>query len=146
MINASVGYSLVGLIFLATLDAAQIGDPSVSGGGTPVINGMVDYAVTDVFTIGLAGSYQTYTIRFTDNDRQKWRCLNIGARPLFHFGTNDNIDIYAGARISVTAWNFTSTIDDNTLFNTRDINLPDFGFNLYLVGLIISLIILIKGH
>jgi len=126
-VNGGVGYSLIGSIFRLTLDNAKAVNSEASGGGTPVINGMVDYAVTDIFSIGVAGSYQTYTINFSDDDSQKWSCLNIGVRPLFHFGTGDNLDLYTGARISVTSWNFTSTIDDNTFFTAGDVTLPGFG-------------------
>lgn len=137
-VTGGIGYSLIGSLFNATIDAATTTDPDVEGGGTPVINGMVDYAVGDRFTIGLAGSYQSFNIRYTDDYatsqgensgnayKTKWNCLNIGLRPLFHVGNSESLDLYVGARISKTIWSYSSGNSDDQS-EDGGVSLPGIG-------------------
>ena len=103
-ITAGVGYSLIGGLF------SSFSDVSVS----PVINGMVDYGIGDKFSLGLAFSYESFkwteTGLFTTSVYTvKATCMNIGVRPLFHFGNSDDLDWYFGGRVGITNW----TVSDN---------------------------------
>lgn len=123
-ITLGAGYSLIGLVFASDLD---INGSGVNSSGTPVINGMVDFALLERFTFGLAASYQGYSVEYTDVAnpyKESWSCLNIGLRPLYHFSKDERLDAYVGARISRTFWNFDSTSDGS---NIPSVSLPGLG-------------------
>lgn len=118
------GYSLIGLFFSSSLD---LGGTGIRTSGTPVLNGMVDFALLERFTIGLAASYQGYSVEYRDGSnpyKESWNCLNIGLRPLYHFSSDEKLDAYVGARVSRTFWNFDTTLEGG---GTTSINLPGLG-------------------
>ncbi|GAB4130818.1 MAG: hypothetical protein Fur0041_00420 [Bacteroidia bacterium] len=152
-VTAGASFSLTGL-FINTIMNGVDNVTGVSTRSTPGLNGMLDYGVTDRFSIGAAYHYQSFRADFTSytNDsgvvmNGDWYASitrqNIGLRTLFHFGDNDDLDTYAGARFGYTFWsaktNATgSGIDKNTatsrlwpqaLFGMRYFFTPNIGVN-----------------
>lgn len=112
VITAGVGYSL-GLSILKTGINASLTTAGLNKMKTvPIINGMVDYGITENFSIGGAYSFHqwnwqdqyTDSVGVTTIGNVNVARHNVGARGLFHFGSNDNVDMYAGARIGYSLW------------------------------------------
>lgn len=131
-ITAGVGYSL-GMDLLkrvanTALEAADLNKIK----GTPIINGMIDYGVTENFSIGGAYSYHqwTWTDRWKDTNNVsttgnvKALRHNIGARALFHFGNSDNTDIYAGARVGTSIWQYSADASNTEGEQASDFSAP----------------------
>jgi len=113
VITGGVGYSL-GL----TAAKGVLNIPLRAAGlnkikSTPIINGMVDYGVTENFSFG--GAYSFHQWNWQDEYQDTITNIstfgnvnaarhNIGIRGLFHFGSNENVDMYAGARIGYSLW------------------------------------------
>ena len=106
-VSANVGYNLTSLI--ARL--VSIGSDAV--GSIPPVSGAVDYGVSDRFSLGVAVTYQSIGLLVPDSISStggtdlfdgSLTCTNIGLRPLFHFGSSDDLDFYAGLRVSTTIW------------------------------------------
>ncbi|MEZ4828597.1 MAG: hypothetical protein R3C61_20275 [Bacteroidia bacterium] len=121
-ITANVGYSLVSALFqLADISSDQITS-------IPVVTGMVDYGVADQFSIGGAVSYQSISANDVDinqaNVKNTLSCLNIGVRPLFHFGNSDDLDMYAGIRVGYTRWSASTTSTDPAYDPLETYNIP----------------------
>ncbi len=120
-ITAGVGTSLMGSLFSA------LQSPDVDGSSTPVINGLIDFGVSKVFSIGGGVAYQSYSLNYLDeNYKDTYTCLNIGIRGLFHFGRSEKFDFYTGARVSYTIWNFESTNNDPN-YAMPDVTLGSIG-------------------
>lgn len=131
-ITVGAGYSL-GMDILkralnASLQAADLNKIK----GTPIINGMIDYGVTDNFSIGGAYSYHqwTWTDRWTDtagvqtSGNVKLLRHNIGARGLFHFGNNENTDLYVGARLGTSIWQYSADASNTNGEQASDYSAP----------------------
>ncbi|MEM6629959.1 MAG: hypothetical protein AAF694_09825 [Bacteroidota bacterium] len=106
-LTASVGASLIGTIF-----DVVTGTTGVEGNSRPVLNIMGDYSFSDLVSLGLAFSYQSYEIKFDDSQGDfvdDIRCLNFGARLLLHVVRDEDIDLYLGLRGSYTNWAANST-------------------------------------
>ena len=106
-LTASVGASLVGTIFDVVTSTT-----GVEGNSQPVLNIMADYSFSDLVSLGLAFSYQSYEITFDDSQGDfvdNIRCLNFGARFLLHVLRNEETDLYVGLRGSYTNWAANST-------------------------------------
>lgn len=108
-VGAGVGWSLTGGVVKLFSD----GEINVS----PVWNGTVDYGLTDNFSMGAAFGYQTFKLFFDNNqyvnnanilvsEDVKWTFsrMNIALRPLFHFGRNEDLDMYTGLRVGIIKW------------------------------------------
>jgi hypothetical protein len=124
--NATAGasFSITGLFVnavLATVDQAG----GVNTSSIPGLNAMFDYGVSDRFSVGAAYYYQSFTTNFTSytdtsgtvqNGDFKLALIrqNAGARMLFHFGENENLDVYAGARVGFTFWSTKSDVPANS--------------------------------
>lgn len=108
-ITVNAGYSLIGALFqLASVSSDQVSS-------IPVVTGAIDFGVADRFSIGGAVSYQSLTITTTEGNetvKDGINCVNVGVRPLFHFGNSDDLDLYAGIRVGVTRWSATTTRND----------------------------------
>jgi len=127
--SAGAGYSvLFGVISSlgSVSNAASGGVLSIST--IPEINTTGDYGMSDHFSLGVGIGYQSCSItddNFTDsstgatgqNATVRISRLNIGFRPVWHFGNNPNIDFYFGMRVGVSIWSFGVTTTD-----------PNFGF------------------
>lgn len=125
--TAGIGWSLIGAIF-DVVDQA-----GVDGSGTPVINIMGDYSLSDLFSLGGAASFQSYTVKYDDTQgdyRDRLTCINIGIRPLIHLTRNsEELDVYVGARAGYTVWTSSTTFD-----GTGDYN-PEENYDLSAFGL-----------
>ncbi|MDX2247210.1 MAG: hypothetical protein SF052_10560 [Bacteroidia bacterium] len=121
-ITANVGYSLIGALF----QVASVSSEDV--GSIPVISGMVDYGVADQFSVGGAVSYQSISVNTTDNlsaeVKNTLSCVNIGIRPLFHFGNSEELDLYAGIRVGYTVWSGSTTSNDPAYEPLEIYNIP----------------------
>jgi opacity protein-like surface antigen len=124
--NFTVGgaFSLTGLVGSAVTDAIQAGNGRATS--TPGMAGMFDFGVSDRFSLGAAYNFQQFGVKFssyTDNNgnvvngdfKYTLTRQNIGARALFHFGDNDDLDIYAGARFGYTIWTTNTNAPNLTL-------------------------------
>ena len=109
VVSAGVGWSLTGGLIKLVFTGEDI---KVS----PVWNATFDYGLTDNFSIGAAFGYQTFKL-FVDNgyydvannyitEEVEWKFsrMNLAIRPLFHFGRNDDLDMYTGLRIGMIKW------------------------------------------
>jgi hypothetical protein len=129
VITAGVGYSLVGIIGTAFADAIK-SNTTVKMKNIPVIMGAYDFGISEKFSVGLSYTYQSLsaeydnyvkdTITYYGNFKDKITRQNIGIRPLFHFGDNEDLDTYFGARLSYTLWNYTTTTN-NTIEDFDDL-------------------------
>lgn len=100
VVSAGVGYSLISEVLSIGTNRSSM----------PPIYLNADYGVTEVFSIGLAGSYSSFSYDdidingdaiFIEGSRN-----TLAARALFHFGDNPNLDQYAGLRAGMTFWNY----------------------------------------
>lgn len=115
-ITAAGSFSLTGLVLSAFTDAVGKGT-NVNTRSTPGLNGMVDVGLTDHFSLGAAYYYQNFhgefssytdTAGYVHNGDYYFGVTrqNIGLRALFHFGDNDDLDTYFGARVGYTIWSY----------------------------------------
>jgi hypothetical protein len=124
VVTGGVGFSVVGL-FLGLVDNALDAATDIRSTKTPVLLGAYDYGVSDRFSIGVGYTYQSLTLKYDgyyvngDLDSLKQGSFtdrltrqNFGLRPMFHFGDNDDLDIYAGLRVSFVRWSYTSNRPD----------------------------------
>lgn len=161
-ITGGVGFSLAGMIFSTIKNAANdVPGSNIELKSTPGMLLNYDYGLADKFSVGLAFSYQQFKLEYTDmeytnsagyTDTASWddkvSRMNVAIRPLFHFGNNPDLDIYAGARIGFTRWaansshpdptynfddawgnSFSSRVRVQTLFGLRYFFTPSIGFN-----------------
>jgi hypothetical protein len=128
VVTAGAGYSVAGILFGLVQDGLNTVS-TVKSTKTPVIIGGLDYGISDRFSLGavysyqgLSASYTSYTTNSGDTVsgvfKDKLTRQSIGIRPLFHFGDNDDLDVYAGARFSYVFWNYKSS--------RTDVNVTDF--------------------
>lgn len=124
VVTGGVGFSVVGLFF-GLVETSLDAGTDIRTTKTPVLIGAYDYGISDRFSVGVAYSYQGLTLKydnyidmngntvigsFTDRLTRQ----NFGIRPLFHFGDNDDLDIYAGLRLSFMRWSYTTDRPDLT--------------------------------
>lgn len=135
-ITVGVGYSLGMDIIKRALNAALKEADLNKIQGTPIINGMIDYGVTENFSIGGAYSYHQWgwTDRWTTTDSLgaqvtttgdvKLSRHNIGGRGLFHFGNSDDVDLYAGARLGTSIWKYEANASNTEGEQASDYSAP----------------------
>jgi hypothetical protein len=120
--HVGVGYSLTGIL-LGVISDGLNATGAVSSTKTPVLMGGGDVGLSDRFSIGLLYTYQGVTMKYntyevtdtagnfvtvTGDFKDRLTRQSIGIRPLFHFGDNDDFDLYVGARFSYVFWNYSS--------------------------------------
>ncbi len=135
-LTLGAGASAVGLLF-NSINYQQLST-------TPVLNGMIDYSVANVFSVGVAGSFQSFKGSDIDgsgnNFTDRISCLNLGVRPLFHIPTPsaDALDLYAGARFGYVIWQYTSdnpTSDPLSAITPSAVSIqPLFGATYYFIN------------
>ncbi len=146
VVTVGLGWSLVGALFGNTSNATTF--------STPAFLGHYDYALGDKFSLGAAFSYQsmglnytnyTYTnnagVLVTEDIKSTYTRTNIGIRPLFHFGDNSDMDMYAGVRLGYQIWKHSHNSSDATwsevnVFNSRPTVQPLFGIRYFFTDLI----------
>lgn len=124
VITGGVGFSVVGLFFGLVKEGLNA-TTNISSTKTPVLLGAYDYGLSDRFSIGVGYTYQSLTLKYdgyyfngsqdsliTGNFTDRLIRQNFGIRPMFHFGDNDDLDIYAGLRISMVRWSYTTSRND----------------------------------
>lgn len=127
VVTGGVGFSFVGLL-LGVIDNTVDAATDIRSTKTPVIIGAYDYGVSDRFSVGVGYTYQGITMRYdsyykpningsgdtivTGDFRDRLSRQNFGIRPLFHFGDNDDLDIYAGLRLSFVRWSYNTNRPD----------------------------------
>ena len=124
VISAGVGYSLFSRLISSGTNVKSI----------PPLYINADYAVTEVFSIGLAGSYSSFSYDDIDLNGDPINVEGsrntIAARALFHIGDNPILDQYAGLRAGMTLWGYS----DNLLLEEENVNANVFSFR-FLYGL-----------
>jgi hypothetical protein len=125
VVTLGVGSSLTGILFKAIENSVNaVGGASLQVKSTPGLQGMYDFGITDRFSLGVAGSYQSYSMIYAGyiydtssvgrNYKDKITRMNIGLRPLVHLGDGEKVDTYLGARFGYTRWSYkTDNIDPN---------------------------------
>ena len=121
VISAGAGYSLISRLISIGSDVKSV----------PPLYVNVDRGVTEAFSIGLAGSYSSFSYDdvdfFTgDNVKVKGTRSSIAARALFHFGDNSSLDQYAGLRAGMTFWGYS----DTALLDEESLNVNGFSFRI----------------
>lgn len=112
VISAGLGYSISQALLKGALNASLKAADLNEVKAIPIINGMVDYGVTENFSIGGAYSFHqwnwqdeyTDSLGVTTAGNVNIARHNIGGRGLFHFGSNEKVDMYAGARVGYSLW------------------------------------------
>lgn len=155
-ITAGVGFSLAGLLIRSVESALADSIPSGRTKTTsiPALTLSYDYTLAKHFSIGVAGSYQSWSIKidpyYSHGNSYSGGSLsvsrtNLAVRPLFHFGRNPDLDLYCGIRLGYTIWGGKTTstdpsvksVDTNlgnnfapaAIFGIRYFFTPNIGFN-----------------
>lgn len=104
---------------------------------TPIYNATLDYGITEKFSLGGAYSYNkmTWTDEYSSTDTliqaldtTKGDVLfvrnNISIRGLYHFGNMESLDIYGGARIGMSIWKLSATVENDNLESASNFSFP----------------------
>lgn len=132
VVTGGAGYSVTGIL-LGFISDGLDATGTINSTKTPVIIGGLDYGLSDRFSLGAVYTYQGVTVKYNTYEttdvngniitvsgdfKDRLTRQSIGIRPLFHFGDNDDLDMYAGARFSYVFWNYNS---DRTDVNVNDL-------------------------
>ncbi|MCB0572200.1 MAG: hypothetical protein KDC66_20680 [Phaeodactylibacter sp.] len=105
VISANAGFSLVGALFsLADIDA------DVKSSAPPAVQLNYDYAINELFSLGGGLSYQRFKLAYTDygDDMEDFDVqlsrFNVALRGLFHYGAQEQVDMYSGIRLGLSNW------------------------------------------
>ncbi|MDB4162031.1 porin family protein [Bacteroidia bacterium] len=121
--TVGLGYSFFNNIIKSSLETYS----DVKVKSVPTIALTYDLALTDNFSIGVAGAFQNVSGEFTNEyidqnlDFQteiattKVSRLNIALRPLFHYGDGDRLDLYSGIRVGYLIRNVETETSDELL-------------------------------
>ena len=121
--TVGLGYSFFNNIIKSSLETYS----DVKVKSVPTIALTYDLALTDNFSIGVAGAFQNVSGEFTNEyidqnlDFQteiattKVSRLNIALRPLFHYGDGDRLDLYSGIRVGYLIRNVETETSDYLL-------------------------------
>lgn len=115
--TVGAGWGLINALFNVFEDVKSV----------PTINGMVDYGITENFSLGGAVSYNRWSYQetwvnqetdtagntiTTENKVKAYaQRINYAVRPLFHFGEKEELDLYTGARLGFSNWNVGTETD-----------------------------------
>ena len=112
-LNAGGGISLVGVSLKTVLEISKIIDnldvdtivQDAVYSSMPAIGGSYGYMINELFSVGIASSYQTFNI---NNDVVGYsldiKRTNFALRGLIHYGKSEKIDMYSGIRLGLTNW------------------------------------------
>lgn len=137
--TVGLGYSFFNNIIKTSLESYT----EVEVKSVPTIAITFDHSLTDNFSLGFAGAYQSVTGEFTntyfdenfnsqtETAKTSISRINIAIRPLFHYGNSDKLDMYSGLRVGYLIRNVTVESDDpNGVF------LDDLDGNRFALGLV----------
>ncbi|MES2590939.1 MAG: hypothetical protein V4608_03555 [Bacteroidota bacterium] len=113
---------------------------SVSFFGSKPFNATYDYALTNRFSLGVAGNYTN-----RHNAAGNLSRTNLAARALYHIIEESNFDLYTGGRLGISIWegsgfrtDYQSGLEDLTFAWKGGRKLPSFqgvfGFRYLLLG------------
>lgn len=121
VVSTGLGYSIGQAILKGLLNTTL----EVGGTNTvkaiPIINVMADYGITENFSLGVAYSFNKFSWSDSNIDTSGLITSveasaarhNIGVRPLFHFGNNEKVDLYTGARLGTSIWKVSGGVSDS---------------------------------
>ena len=121
VVSAGMGYSIGQALLKAILNATLEASGTNTVSSIPIINVMADYGITENFSLGVAYSFNKFSwsdsiidtsgvISSVDLSAARH---NIGVRPLFHFGNNEKVDLYTGARLGTSIWALSGSATDS---------------------------------
>jgi|TARA_B110000908_G_C10082675_1_gene370307 opacity protein-like surface antigen len=141
--TVGLGYSFFNNIIKNSLETYS----DVEVKSVPTIALTYDFALTDNFSIGVAGAFQNVSGEFTNQyidqnfDIQteiattKVSRLNIALRPLFHYGDGDRLDLYSGIRVGYLIRNVETETNDELLNVLGDLDGNRFALGLVPFGM-----------
>lgn len=137
VVTAGVGYSLGMQVLKGALNTSLTAAGLEKIKGTPIINGMVDYGLTENFSLGGAYSFHkwNWSDSYTDTagvittGSASIQRQNIAGRALFHFGNNEKVDLYAGARVGTSLWKITADGANSNGDSASDVAVPSGVFS-----------------
>ena len=141
--TVGLGYSFFNNIIKNSLETYS----DVEVKSVPTIALTYDFALTDNFSIGVAGAFQNVSVEFTNQyidqnfDIQteiattKVSRLNIALRPLFHYGDGDRLDLYSGIRVGYLIRNVETETNDELLNVLGDLDGNRFALGLVPFGM-----------
>lgn len=137
VITAGLGYSVSMSLIKGAINTGLKAADLNQIKAIPLINGMVDYGVNENFSIGGAYTFHqwdwedqyTDTLGVTTMGHVNVARHNVGARGLFHFGSNDNIDMYAGARVGYSLWRIATDGSNSNGESASDFTAPSAVFS-----------------
>lgn len=110
-VSVITGVSLIGLYYDAPLllSTGSSNELKYTSNTTPVFGLAIDYSLIDLFSIGLAGSFQHFENRVSLNSfsaytRHEVNRINLSVRSLFHIPNKEKVDLYGGLRLGATLW------------------------------------------
>jgi opacity protein-like surface antigen len=144
VVSLNVGYSLIGNA-TTELIKGLTDDSQVKVRSVPSLMLAYDFGLTDNFSIGVFGGYQSASAEFsytyfpnlndsvTEMVKVSGSRLNLAVRPNFHYGNGDNLDLYSGLRIGYLIRNFeqNSTDEDFGVLDIFDGSRVTFGLTLF---------------
>jgi len=98
-VSFGIGQSLVKAVADVFLTGLSFDDTGLKYTSLPAFFGNYDYNVTDWFSTGVAGSYQSFHLKetATSNSIHITR-MNFGLRSLFRYVNTESLDMYSGVR------------------------------------------------
>lgn len=137
-----IGVGVSANFFASIVDG--LAEQNTSRNQIPNLNGFIDYAISDNFSIGGAASFQTVDLVYED---YAWTTtngddmisdftsnvtrFNVAIRPLIHlnFGDpNPRVDPYIGARLGYSVWNYQHNSPDPSFDLSVNASGPSFQF------------------
>lgn len=121
VVSTGIGYSIGQSLLKAILNTSLTASGANKVSSIPIINVMADYGITENFSLGIAYSFNKFSWSDSSTDTLGVTTLveasaarhNIGVRPLFHFGNNEKVDLYTGARIGSSIWAISGGFTDS---------------------------------
>jgi hypothetical protein len=123
VVTLDAGYSIYANAVKLLLDGIDGAGGSAEASLTPVIMVGFDYALTDIFSMGVMGAYQNLGADFqytwnngtndiTESVNTAVTRMNFAVTPKFHYGGSENLDLYSGLRVGMNILNFTQNSTD----------------------------------
>ncbi len=146
--SMNVGFSLVGSLFNIADNYSN--STEVSSYALPAFQFNYDRGLQKWFSLGAAVSYQAMGLSYKNYEYQEggstvsedfkttFSRLNVGIRPLFHYGNINRIDMYSGLRIGLTNWSVNTDTSDPSYDPENDISFGEgtnFSAQVILYGL-----------
>jgi hypothetical protein len=120
-VSLGVGQSMVKVLSDLFLNNSLMDSTDLDYTSLPAFYLNYDYMVTDFLSVGAAGSFQLFKLKNTETSEfLQVNRANFGIRALFHYGSNDKLDMYSGVRLSTTLWRWDANSNDPTIQQTID--------------------------